>query len=139
MKGRLLVAALAVAALASCKSDRTKTLLLEKDGRFAIAYEKGKKIEVYPLPKEAVVVSNGEFGTVSAGGGGAGIMPLCPCKLERCLPYCRPFAQSIGFDPPDVGGVRPGGAPATDPAGSPPGGAPTGQVAPGGQPAPTTP
>jgi hypothetical protein len=91
MTRRLLLAALAVTSLTACggKPAGPRTVLVEREGRYAIAVQNGKSIQFFPLPAQAYTMADGTFTPLSPSTQ-IGVIPKCPCSVPDCSIYCMP-------------------------------------------------
>lgn len=127
MKGRLLMVAIAATSLWSCSTPPGRQAhLIEKDGRFAIAVAVGKKVEIYPLPRNAYVIVDGKPDRLTPGAlDPRMIMPHCVCGTPQCARFCMPMgpkgwwqlADELTVDP--VPDTRPPGGDPRQPGGEP--------------------
>lgn len=73
------------------KGTAPQFVLVEQNGRYAFSAKlaDGTVLSV-PVHPKTVVNIGGKPGDVNALGPGG-----CPCRLDRCIPWCRPVAPSL--------------------------------------------
>lgn len=128
---RPLLAALAAVSLAACggkPSSGPRTVLVEHEGRYAIAVQQGKTIEFFPLPRNASMMLLDGTTTPLSSTVQLGPITKCPCSVPDCSIYCMPKSawwdvDVLTLDPRTQTGTPPGvptGPPTGPPTGTPP-------------------